>query len=84
MMQEQVVKFTLLGKVHTVSTDQSPEDVQTIANIVEEKIKQAASRRNMQPTEAFAMVAALEVAEDLLKLRKDYQRLMSLAKDEDD
>ena len=59
-------------------------DVQTIANIVEEKIKQAASRRNMQPTEAFAMVAALEVAEDLLKLRKDYQRLMSLAKDEDD
>lgn len=70
--------------MHTISTDQSPEDVQAIANIVEEKIKQAASRRNMQPTEAFAMVAALEVAEDLLKLRKDYQRLMSLAKDEDD
>lgn len=83
-MQEQVVRFTLLGKVHTVTTDQSPEDVQAIANIVEEKIKQAASRRNMQPSEAFAMVAALGVAEDLLKLRKDYQRLMSLAKDEDD
>lgn len=83
-MRNNVVSFTLLGKTHTVTTDENPADVQAIADIVEEKIKKAAARRNMEPSEAFAMVAALDVAADLLKLRKDYQHIMSLAKDEDD
>lgn len=83
-MSNNVVKFTLLGSVHSMNTTQKAENVQAIADIVDEKIRNIAKRRNMEASQAFGMVAALEIAEDLFNLRKDYERLMSLADNENE
>ncbi len=83
-MSNNVVKFTLLGATHTMNTSQKPEEVQAVADIVDEKIRKIAKRKNMEPSQAFGMMAALGIAEDLYNLRKDYERLLSLADDKND
>lgn len=83
-MSNNVVRFTLLGATHTMNTSQKPEKVQAVADIVDEKIRKIAKRKNMEPSQAFGMIAALEIAEDLYNLRKDYERLLSLADDKNE
>ena len=75
-----IVNFTLLGKQHTIRTTQRAEDIQAVANLVNDKIKFLAQRQGAEPSATFAMAAALELAGELYKLRRDYNRLLTLAK----
>lgn len=80
-MTPQIVSFTLLGQHHTIKTDESPETVKAVAAMVDEKIKVLAAKRGVDSSESLGILAALELAGELYGLRKDYQRLMTLAEE---
>lgn len=83
-MIAQIVSFTLLGKQHTIKTTENPETIKATAALVDEKIRSMAEKRKVEPSEAFGLLAALELAGELYNLRKDYQRLLSLAEDDNE
>lgn len=77
-----IVSINLLGKTRTFKTSQKSETLQAVADIVNEKIYALAKKHNAEPTEAFGMMAALDIASELYQLRLDYKRLLSLAENE--
>lgn len=83
-MITQIVSFTLLGKPHTIKTTENPETIKATAALVDEKIRLLAAKHDMEPSESLGFLAALELAGELYKLRKDYQRLMSLAEEDNE
>ncbi len=81
-MFNQIVSFTLLGKSHTIRTTENPETIRATAAIVDDKIRALAAKRGIEPSEDFGLLAALELAGELYKLRRDYRRLMTLAEED--
>lgn len=79
-----IVSINILGKQKTFRSNQNAEKLQAVADIVNEKINALAKKYNTEPSEAFGMMAALDIAAELYQLRLDYQRLMSLAQEKNE
>ncbi|MBQ0067978.1 MAG: cell division protein ZapA [Phascolarctobacterium sp.] len=76
-----IVNVNVLGKQKAFRTTQDAAKVQAVVDIVNDKIYALAKKHNAEPSEAFGMMAALEIAAELYQLRIDYQHLMSLAQE---
>ena len=71
----------IFGETYTLRGD-DPETIVRVAAFVDNRMKQIArSNLRLSPTR-IAVLAALNLAEEYLRLEKDYQELMEMINDE--
>ncbi|MCY0881405.1 MAG: cell division protein ZapA [Firmicutes bacterium] len=70
------VSVTIYGETYQLRTDLSEEVVQSLANEVDNRMRRAASKSaNVSPTR-LAVLALLNMAEDLARLHQEYDGLV--------
>jgi len=82
-MEKQKGKATveIFGETYTLRGD-DPETIVQVAAFIDKRMKQIArSNSRLSPTR-IAVLAALNLAEEYLRLEKDYQELMEMINDE--
>ena len=62
--------FTLTGSMH-------PESLQTVARLVDEKLRELTRRFPTSPLTDLAILAALNLAYECLETKEDYQQLQA-------
>jgi cell division protein ZapA (FtsZ GTPase activity inhibitor) len=68
------VKVTLLGRDFRLQTEDDEAFVQSVAALVDDRLSGLRSRLNL-PTEHLALLAALNLAEDLQRERQQFAQL---------
>jgi cell division protein ZapA len=60
----------IFGKTYTLVSDQSTEYTHLIASEVDKRMTAVAAEKNLSDTTKIAMMAAMEIADELLRRRK--------------
>jgi cell division protein ZapA len=60
------------------SSKDSPEHLRTLANLVDRKMNEISNAGNLMDERRIAVLAALNLAEELVKLKSEYEDLLSL------
>ncbi len=68
------VEVEILGQRFTLRTDESEQHLQAVAQVVDEALREVTGGRGGQSYQA-AVVAAMQVASELVKLRRDHAEL---------
>ena len=79
-MEKTSVSVKIYNDTYILRTEASEEDVRAIARLVDDKMQLLADKKQHQNTEKIAVWAALDLAAELYKLRRDYARLLKAAK----
>ncbi|MDE2998120.1 MAG: cell division protein ZapA [Gemmatimonadota bacterium] len=61
---------TIYGRQYPVQSRESPEHTQRVAELVDRRMKEIASRQKLAEPTKIAIIAALDIADRLLKYRK--------------
>ncbi|MHB1654423.1 MAG: cell division protein ZapA [Desulfitobacteriaceae bacterium] len=79
-MPEEVRKIEvgIFGEKHVIRGEGSPEYIQGLAHEVDKKMRQIAQRSPRLPVYQVAILAALNLADELLKLREEQETLLQL------
>jgi len=72
------VKVNINGAEYVIKSNESPEYVVKLANLVDSKMQQIASGSRTMPSTKVAILTALNLADELCKLREDYEGLLKL------
>ena len=67
----------ILGITLSLESDLAPLEIHSIAKYVEEKMREAKLNTDIQETSKIALLAALNIADELLKLKSEYQHFSS-------
>lgn len=68
----------IFGEEYIMRGSASPEYMSMLADYIDKKMKQVASRQPNLPINKVAVLAALNVADELSKLQEDYDTLVKL------
>ena len=79
MARENNLRFRLDGTEYVLRGDKSVEQMQSIVDMVEQKVADIRRIAPAYSTTKTAMLAALQMAEDLVDARADYAALLSEA-----
>ncbi len=75
MTERKTVSVEILGKSYSVRADADREYTQTLARYVEEQMQKVATQSNAVDTQKIAVLAALNIANDLfLAERKEQEK----------
>ena len=80
-MEKTSVSVKIYNDNYILRTEASEEDVRAVAQMVDEKMQLLAEKKQHQNTEKIAVWAALDLAAELYKLRRDCARLLKIAKE---
>jgi len=69
------INIRLLGQEFTIEDEGDPERVRTIVDLVEEKVTEMRDAGMTGPGPRLAVLAALNVAEEVVDLRREVQKL---------
>lgn len=72
------IKVNIYGAEYVVKANESPEYIEKLAHLVDEKMQQIANRNRSMPGSKVAVLTALNLADELHKLREDYDGLLKL------
>ncbi len=72
-----IISVQILGRIYEVKSDLDPLDVQAIAKYVEDKLRVASSYTGIQETSRIAVLAALNIADELFRLKTEHNNLLS-------
>jgi len=72
------ITVQILGRFYEVKSDLNPLDVQAIAKYVEEKLREASSYTGIQETSRIAVLAALNIADELFRLKTEHNNFVSM------
>lgn len=72
------VEVEIYGVSYPLRSTESEEYVKSLAKMVDEKMKTVATNTGSFSGTRIAVIAALELADDYMKLKKDYDELMAL------
>lgn len=75
------VMVEILGENYPLRGDAEPERIMQVAAIVDTRMKEIARQHPKLPTAKIAVLTALNVAADLMRLESDYQQLRKMIKD---
>ena len=78
---ERPIKIRILDQEYSIITDASEEDVQKIANVVNEKLRLIIEARGGMLEKKTALLAAFHIAGDLYQLQQEAE---TLRKERDD
>ena len=71
--KKNVVKVTIVGEEYTLRSEETPEHTQAIAAYVDEAIRKIRSGSNLVETHKAAILAAMQIADELFKARTESQ-----------
>ncbi|MBR2215634.1 MAG: cell division protein ZapA [Selenomonadaceae bacterium] len=74
------VAVEIYGDTYPLKTD-NPEHLRELARIVDSHMRSVAHRMRILSGAKIGVLAAMEIADDYLKLKKDYDDLMQLLDD---
>ncbi|HPU35394.1 MAG TPA: cell division protein ZapA [Bacillota bacterium] len=80
--QESRVEVEIFGENYIVKGDQSPERIMMLAQYVNRKMMQVAARNPRLSRTHTAVLAALNIAEELMKLQDEQESIMKLLESE--
>jgi len=82
MPDKSKVKVEILGEKYTMKGTVNSEYITGLAQYVDKKMKQVSSKNPHLPLSRIAVLAALNIADELSKLQEDYDNLIKLIEDE--
>jgi len=80
--QENRVEVEIFGEYYTLKGDSSPGQMLALAKLVNRKMRQLAERNPRLTRTQAAVLAALNIAEELKKLQEEYDNLVRLLEPE--
>lgn len=69
------VRVEIYGTPYTIKGEGSPDDVRTVARHVDDTMREIASAGGVADSLRVAVLAALTIADDLFRLRREMQEL---------
>jgi len=72
----------IFGDEYIMRGEATPEYMSMLANYIDKKMKQISARQSLLPVTKIAVLAALNIADELSKLQEDYDTLVKLMDDE--
>ncbi len=80
-MEKTAVSVKIYNETYMLRTEASQGDVMAVAELVDRKMQQLAEQKQITDTGRLAVWTALDLAGELYRLRKDYDRLLAVAKE---
>ncbi|HWQ62355.1 MAG TPA: cell division protein ZapA [Negativicutes bacterium] len=75
------VTVEIFGENYPLKGDAEPESIMKVATILDERMRETALSNPRMPTKMVAILAALNIADEYLRLQNDYQQLLKMMKD---
>ena len=72
------IQVEFLGETFTIKGEASREEVQRTSEYLNAQMDSLKSRYPALPAKSLAILAAFNLADELLKVRKDYEALVSI------
>ena len=76
------VSVEILGETYTIKGDAEPERILQVAAWLNERMKKISQANSRLSTPKVAVLAALNIADEYLRLEQDYQQLMKMVRDQ--
>jgi cell division protein ZapA len=80
--QKSRVTVEIFGETYTLRGDDEQEAIIRVAEFIDVRMKKIARGNLRQSPARVAVLAALNIAEEYLRLEQDYKQLMKMVKDE--
>lgn len=74
------VTVEILGDTYSIKGDAQPERILRVASWVNDRMKKIAQANSRLSNHQAAVLAALNIADEYLRLEKDYQQLLNMVK----
>jgi cell division protein ZapA len=74
------VMVEIFGDNYAIKGDVEPEKIMEVAQLVDQRMIQAAQANPRLPAARIAVLVALNIAEEFLRLEKDYQQVIGMLK----
>ena len=78
----QKVVVEIFGETYRMKTDNDPQYLRELAQMVDEKMKEISQKTRSFTGSRIGVLAALEFADEYRQLKKDYEELMALFDEE--
>ncbi len=78
MPEPKSVKVTIYGREYTLRGDAAPEYVQKVAQLVDRRMREIAEQSGIAVTSKIAILAAVNLADELLRERQQHQQAVEL------
>lgn len=75
---ESVAKVKIFDQTYSVRGNDGPEHIERLAQYVDGKMRRIAGGANIADTQKVAVLAALNIADDLYKLKQEYEELAQI------
>jgi len=75
------VTVEIFGESYPLKGDADPESIMKVATLLDERMRETAFSHPRMPTMMVAILAALNIADEYLRLQNDYQQLLKMMKD---
>ena len=75
----QRAEVEIFGRTYTLESDQSPEYARKVAEDVNERMEKIAASQNTADTTKIAMMAAMQIADELIRAREIGQDRLAAA-----
>ncbi len=75
------VTVEIYGGTYPLKSDAAPERIIKVAALLNERMRQTAFSNPQMNTTMVAILAALNIADDYLRLQNDYQQLLRMLND---
>ena len=72
------VSVEIFGDTYPIKSDNDPEYVRMLANMVDQRMKSVAKRTRTIHGTRISVMAALEIADEYCRLKKDYDEMIAL------
>jgi cell division protein ZapA len=69
------VRVTIVGEEYTIRSDASPEHTRAVAEHVDQAIREIMNAGNVGETRKAAILAALQITDDLLRARAESEEI---------
>ena len=79
-MDKKKVTVEICGEVYALKGDMDAERVKRLAKIVDEQMRTLAKGSRSLPPTRLAVLAAMNMCDEYLKLQEDYEALLKLLK----
>ncbi|EAX48259.1 protein of unknown function DUF710 [Thermosinus carboxydivorans Nor1] len=76
------ITVEIFGETYALKGDIEPERILRVAAILDERMKKIAKANSRLSPSKVAVLAALNIADEYLRLEQDYQQLLKMLKDE--
>ena len=78
MYDRGITTVQIFGKEYPISSDQNPEYIQKLADYVDKKMNEIASETETLASGRIAILACLNIADDLMRLKKEKEQLIRI------